>query len=187
MTRRERKERKAERLREWAEKRRAKSDAALGQFRQIADMIPPGQPILVDHYSARPMRRALERKDRAFGASVEHARKADNFESRAAGIDAQNDKSIYSDDPDAPERLRERIAELEARNARIKAYNTSCRKGQPDTSLLDDDQRKDLAVIVRVCAYQLRAGGQFPAYTTSNVNNNIKRLRDRLSQIEGTK
>jgi hypothetical protein len=51
MTTRERREARAARLREWADKREAKSTAAFDAVRQIADNIPMGQPILVGHHS----------------------------------------------------------------------------------------------------------------------------------------
>ena len=54
---RERRLAKAERLREWAEKRQAKSAAAFKGVHTIADGIPFGQPILVGHHSERHARR----------------------------------------------------------------------------------------------------------------------------------
>jgi hypothetical protein len=120
-TYRERRERRAERLRDWAEKRDAKASAARGTADSIMDAIPLGQPILVGHHSQRRHERAIVKLDNATRASAEHNAKASEFRRRADNIAAAADRAIYDDDPDAPERLRERIAELEAERDRIKA------------------------------------------------------------------
>lgn len=189
-TYRERREARADRLRGWAEKREAKAEAALEQARTMADMIPFGQPILVGHYSEGRDRRYRDRIGSTFERSLEHAEKARSMTGQAATIESQLDRSIYSDDPDAAERLEERIAELEAERDRIKAYNASCRKaaksgGAGDLTLLDDDQRADIQQLAKVCAWQVGAGGAFPAYKLSNLSGNIKRNRDRLAALRG--
>ena len=188
-TYRERREAKAERLREWADKREAKADAAYARARQLGDAIPFGQPVLVGHHSEGRHRRDLGRIDSAMTQTVEHSRKAEEMRRRADNIEAAAAHAIYSDDDDAVERLRERIAELEAERARIKAYNASCRKaakagGTGDTSILTDAERADLLSLAKYAPYQLRAGGAFPAYKLSNLSGNIKRNRDRLAELE---
>lgn len=173
-TYRERREAKAERLTEWAAKRRDKAAA----------LHASNEPYRGDHaFNTQPghipeRARAIARTERAWA----HTDKATEMERRAAGIEAQLDASIYDDDPDAIERLTERIAALEAERARIKAYNASCRKGTPDLALLDDRQRSDLATLARVASYQLGKGGAFPSYALSNLSGNIKRNRDRLER-----
>jgi hypothetical protein len=188
-TYRERREARAERLRDWAEKREAKSRAALDQSAAMVDAIPFGQPILVGHYSEGRDRRYRDRAWNTMGRGVEHARKAEEMSRKADNIEAAAERAIYDDDHDAADRLRERIAELEAERARIVAYNKSCRKaaktgGTGDLSLLDDRQRKDIANLARVCPYQVRAGGAFPAYATSNLGGNINRYRKRLAALD---
>ena len=79
--------------------------------------------------------------------------------------------------------LRERIASLEAERDRIKAYNASCRRSQPDPSLLDDQQRADLESVKRVASYQLGKGGSFPSYALSNLSGNLARNRQRLARL----
>lgn len=185
MTYRERRERRAERLREWAAKRELRSAAAFEQAHQISDMIPFGQPVLVGHHSQRRHERDLGRIDAAMGRGVEHQRKATKFVSRADNIEAAMEAAIYSDDPDAIEALERRIAGLEAERDRIKAYNASCRRGAPDESLLDEAQRDKLARVHKYAAFQLGKSGAFPAYALSNLNGNIKRNRDRLAILRG--
>ena len=146
---RQRREARAARLAEWADKREAKAEATRAEVDQIAGMIPFGQPVLVGHHSERHARRDAERIHNRTGQAIEHARKAGEMRRKAASIEAAADKAIYSDDEDAVERLTERIAELEAERDRIKAYNASCRKGSPDLSLLDDKQRQTIEGFAR--------------------------------------
>lgn len=123
MTYRERRERKAERLREWADQREAKGRAQVEGARTISSYIPFGQPILVGHHSEKRHRRDLDRIDRGFSNGYGNIEKADSFRSRADNIEAAADRAIYDDDPDAIERLEEKIAKLEAERERNKTFN----------------------------------------------------------------
>ena len=180
MTYRERREARAERLRAWAGKRYAQAadvDAWADKYRgDVAFNTQPGHI---------PERARLNRAQERAWRSTE---KADGMIARAANIEAAAAHAIYSDDEDAPERLRERIAKLEAERDRINAYNAACRKAGRATTeaiaLLDDRQRANLESLVKYASFQLRKGGQFPAYATSNLSGNIGRLRDRLERME---
>jgi hypothetical protein len=185
MTYRDRREARADRLDEWAGKREAKAEAAEASARQLADQIPFGQPILVGHHSEGHARRDADRIYNRTAKAYEHSAKADEMARKAANVRAAADRSIYSDDEDAIERLEERIAELEAERDKIKAYNASCRKGTPDTSLLSDKGRADLESIAKHAPYQLKKNGAMPAYATSNINGNITRNRNRLDKLRG--
>lgn len=190
-TYRERRLAKAERLREWSEAREAKqaalSEAARGD--EAATGIPFGQPILVGHHSERRHRRAIERMNRAMAASVDNSQKAERMAERADNIEAQAANAIYSDDPDAIERLREKIEEMEAERARIKAYNASCRKaakdgGTGDLSILTEPERESLLSTAKACPYQIGKGGSAPSYWLTNLGGNISRQRKRLAHLE---
>lgn len=163
MTYRERRMARAERLRTWAESREAKSEAAYEGARRIADNIPLGQPILVGHHSERRHRRDIDRIHNGFGASFEHARKAESMRARADSIEDAADRAIYSDDPDAIERLKERIAELEAERESRKAANAAWKRSDPATRLPERP---------------------WPSYSLSNLSGNIARLRGRLNALE---
>jgi Domain of unknown function (DUF3560) len=185
MTFRDRRERRAQRLREWAARRAAMSEAAFDRAHDVAGQIPLGQPVLVGHHSERRHRRDLARIDGAMAAGVEHGRMAERMSQRAGNIEAALEASIYDDDADAVERLRERIAALEAERERIKGYNASCRRGQPDPSLLDERQRETLADVARVSPFALGKGGAFPSYALSNLSGNLARNRQRLARLLG--
>lgn len=184
MTYRERREQKAERLREWAAKRAAKSESAFNQAHQIADGIPMGQPILVGHHSEGRARRDQDRIYSNMSKGVESQRMAERMSEKADNIEKAAEHAIYSDDEDAVDRLKERIAGLEAERASIKAYNASCRKGARDVDLLDKSQQENLVSIAKYASFQLGKNGEFPSYALSNLSGNINRQKKRLAELE---
>jgi Domain of unknown function (DUF3560)/Family of unknown function (DUF6381) len=190
-TYRERRAARADRLREWADKREAKADAASQRASDMASVIPFGQPILVGHYSEGWDRRYRDRIHSTMGAAVEHGRKAESMRSRADNIDAAADRAIYSDDPDAIERLREKVADLEGQRERWKAYNAACRKAGRCTeealALLDATQRREMTTTAERCPEFLGKAGQAPAYHVQNLTGLIGRTRKRLEALERRK
>lgn len=183
MTYRERRQRRVERLRGWAESRERRAAESFGKAAGIADQIPFGQPILVGHHSEGRHRRDVARIDSGMRAGVESARIAERHAERADNIEAAMDRAIYSDDPDAIEQLRARIANLEGARDRIKAYNATCRRGSPDESLLDERQRATLETVRRVAAYSLGPNGAMPGYALTNLGGNINRQKKRLAAL----
>lgn len=109
MTYRERRERRAERRREWADGREAKAEAARQASHDATAGIPLGQPILVGRHSEHRHRNAIERSQRQASRSVEHFDMAKRHIEAADTIEAQLERSIYDDDPNAIEQLRARI------------------------------------------------------------------------------
>lgn len=184
MTYRERRERKLQKLQEWAAARKAKEAAAIESAHRISDGIPLGQPILVGHHSERHARRDCARITGAYEKAHEHHTIAARHADKAATIRQQLEQSIYSDDADAVERLQEKIAAMEAERARIVAYNKSCRAGQRDCSLLDEKQKKSLILLVKHCPEQLGKNGAMPAYVCANLSGNIARARKRLPELQ---
>lgn len=173
-TYRERRLAKAERLREWAQKRERDAEAVFEAGRPFtSDIAFNTQP---GHFPFRA--RLLAREDRAHAS----LRKAHDMERRADGIEAAADRAIYSDDPDAVEALEARIAALEAERERWKAYNASCRKGTPNSSLLDVEQRRQ---IENLPPGFIGPKGQAPSYVLQNLGGNINRQKKRLAQLRG--
>ncbi len=184
MTRRERLERRREQRQAWAQARQDDAAARLDQAHRIADMIPLGQPILVGHHSERRHRRDLDRIDSNMARGCDSLHMAEHHVGKAAGLQCQLDSSIFSDDPDAVDALRRRIAGLEAKRDRIKAYNASCRRGARDLSLLDSAEREHIVSLARVAPYAIRGNGAFPSYVLSNLGADIRRNQERVADLE---
>lgn len=186
MTYRERKEARLQRRLDWAESRRRKAETRFASAHRIMDGIPLGQPILVGHHSERHARRNAERIDNGIRAGLESQTMAEHHVSVAGGIQHQLDTSIYSDDVDGAQRMRERIATLEAERDRVKAYNATARKAKGthgDLTLLTENEKRVLLDCIRFQGYSCKFG-QYPAYHLSNLNGNIARNRKRLVQLE---
>jgi len=129
MTRRERLERKLERRQAWAQKAQARSAARFAAADRLASGIPLGQPILVGHHSERHARADAARIDSNMRHGCEQADLATHHTSAAAGLEAQLDRSIFSDDANAIEELEARIADNEAKRERMKTVNRLYKKG----------------------------------------------------------
>ena len=89
-------------------------------------------------------------------------------------IDAQLDTSIYEDDLDAIERLRERINQREARREEMKAANAAYRKAH----------RAELRAMT---AFERDRAVPFPGYALSNLGGCISRDKKRLARLEGSR
>lgn len=74
---------RAERMDARAQRAEQEADAAEAKARAISDLIPIGQPLLQDHYSAPAHRRDLERIERNQRRSLEASRKARNAQAAA--------------------------------------------------------------------------------------------------------
>lgn len=181
MTRRDRLAAKAERRREWAGKAEARSGARFDAAHRLAHQIPFGQPILVGHHSERSARRDAERIDRDMTKGVEEYRLAEHHRGAAAGLEAQLERSVFTDDPDAVERLEERIREKEEKAERYAAINKAWRKGGADavraSGLASEALCATMAETMRLCPWlgvPLDTGGLRAA---------IRRDKERIEQV----
>lgn len=172
-TYRERRLARADRLEGWADAREARqpalNEAARGD--EAATGIPFGQPILVGHHSEGRHRNAIARLDRAMGAAVENGQKAREMAGRADMIRSQVDQAIYSDDPDAAERLTEKIAALEAKRDGMKAANAEFRKANRE-------------LLKGRSAYERSCAMPHASYELTNLGATIRIAKKRLADIE---
>jgi hypothetical protein len=188
MTYRERRLAKAERLREWADKREKKSATAFQSAERIASGIPMGQPILVGHHSERRHRRDLDRIHNGMSKGVEHSRMADSMNSRAANIDAAADRAIYRDDPDAIERLTAKLETLEAQRARMNAANKAYRKGSAAyAAYMGITAEAEQAIRAKIEAGYSWCRQPHPGYELQNIGGTITKERKRLAEFTAAK
>ena len=193
LTTRERRENRAERRRDWQESRERKTAQAVKAFEAAREQVPPmGEPIKVGHHSEGRHRKSIERVDRKLEQMVEHDRMAKRHGGRAANLERELDRSIYSDDEDAIERLEERIAELEARRERMKTINRIVRAAlKRGGGKLMPGAFDELGLSTKERADLLSAAGNtfepfkgYPSYALSNLGGNISRQRQRLARLQ---
>ncbi len=174
MTRRERLQRKLEKRREWAEGRDAKAGACFKvaePFRgDCAFNTQPG------HIPERA--RVIAAQERGF----EHSKMADHHRAKAGGLADQLDRTIFDDDPDAVERLEERIRENEAKRDRMKQVNTLYRKGDAaGLAALGLDLERLRARVASVGLSFVKA--PFEGYQLSNLGATIRKDKERIETI----
>jgi DNA repair exonuclease SbcCD ATPase subunit len=183
MTRRERLERKVERRREWADKAETRSTELSKQSHDMMSVIPMGQPILVGHHSEKRDRNYRDRAWNKMGKAVEQGNLATHHTEKAAGLEAQLENSIFSDDSDAVEAIEKRIAEREAERERMKLVNKLYRKG-------DAEGLKALGIDLEALKLKLAAAGSYWGkaphlpYEMSNLGGRITADKKRLEVIK---
>lgn len=146
--------------------------------------IPLGQPILIGHHSERRHRAALERADNNMRKGVEAHKKAEHMRGRADGVGRAG---VSSDDPDAIEKLREKLAELEKTLEQMKATNKALKKAFKTG---DDQPLRDLGLspagIAALKVPDVCGGIGFQPYEMSNRSANIRRIKKRIANLEAT-
>ncbi len=182
----ERREARIDRYRELSQKADQKSTQMHQQSRDMVKHIPMGQPILVGHHSEKAHRRLLDRSWNKLGQAVQEGRKAEYYKEKAAAA-ASND-AIFSDDPDAIEKLQAKIAEAEREQEFMKAVNRVCRSKktttEEKTAILRDTYHFDSTSIHNLLTpeYSYEKPG-FQGWRLSNNNANIRRMKQRLEQL----
>lgn len=164
-------------------------------FETIHSFIPFGQPILVGHHSEKRHRRDLDKANRAMQMSFDAQKLAGELRARASGL---GEHGISSDDPDAPSKIKEKIAELEALQATmvqankvIRAfYKTGVRAESTDEELARYfEKMAEAGISSKAHARQMLKPSWgshvgFEQYQLSNNSANLRRYKDRLAQVE---
>ena len=177
-------EARKERYRALAEKSRTRANELINRASNMASVIPFGQPILVGHHSEGRDRRYRARIGHTMSKGADLLKKADYYARRA---ESTNNYAISADDPDALEKLRERIAALKMAQERMKAANAAIRKHKKSA----DEQQAALEAIgftaeqaVELLKPDFAGRLGFAPFQLTNNNATIKRLEDRLKVLE---
>jgi len=174
----EKQEARRERLLARAEKNRSLSTASYNRARRIMDGIPLGQPILVGHHSEKHHRRDIARIDAGIGKSVNLGNYADELERRA---DSVGKAGISSDDPEAVVKLKEKLADMEARQARMKAVNSAFRKGTlAELGISPEGIERIKQEVEKAYSWDKKPHA---GWELSNNNANIKRVKQRTEEL----
>lgn len=175
----ERKQKRIEYAKAQAEKNEKKADTLYNTAREMGSHIPFGQPILVGHHSERADRNYRQKINNTFEKSFEASNKVSYYKDKANAI--ENNNAIFSDDPNAVEKLRTKIEKLEKHQLFMKDTNKYIRKKDKDSFLkLEEATEK---VWNHLNTPDCFGGLGFASYELTNNNANIKRLKVRLAQL----
>lgn len=175
----QRKEDRIERLQERAERLNRESSGLLNTARTMAQAIPLGQPILVGHHSERGDRNYRARIDSKYRKAFEMSDQADDLARRAAA--AESNRAISSDNPDAVDLLKEKLAKLEETRAKFRKLNELLRKNDLeglkgmglDEAQIENLKKPDFAGRVGIADYQF-----------SNLAGRVRQIKQRIAALE---
>lgn len=172
-----------ERRKNHFESQAAKNDAAADAHRDAADKIgsyiPPGQPILVGHHSEKRHRRDLEKIDSHMVRARTADEKAEYYRNAVQAMDSNT--AISSDDPDAIEKLEQKVEILTNLQEFMKEANKCIRKKDKAKFLTLPFATEDLWIRLNVPDCFKCTG--FAIYRLKNNNANIRRYRLRLDDL----
>lgn len=177
----QRKQDRIDRYLENAGKARAESSALSQQAHTMLSAIPPGQPMLPDHYSYKSDERYRDRIDTKMRQSISADEKADYYEGKARA--AANNRAISSDDPDAVQKLQEKLTALEKLQAKMKTTNAYYRKHQTCRGCEGITDEEAARLDQRVKDGYSWETAPYPAYALSNNNQEIHRIKKRLETL----
>jgi proteasome lid subunit RPN8/RPN11 len=183
----QRREDRIERLENRAAAAEEESSAAYAQSHKIISAIPMGQPILVGHHSEKHHRRDLATADRLMTKSVEASEKANYYQGRADA--ARKNSTISSDDPNALNKLQDKLQQLQAAQERDKSLNAYYRKHKTlkgFEGITDEEAEKADAELAEQDASPYSTGkhSPVPSWVLSNRNGEIARLKQRLANLQ---
>ena len=157
------------RLRVRAERIEAEANSTHRRSRSYIEHIPFGQPILVGHHSEKRHRNAIKKSWDALGKAVALTEKAERLRYRASRV---GKAGISSDDPEGIDKLKAKVAKLEAEQAQMKAANAAWRKAGNKPGRQADGTWQD---------------GPYARYELTNNNANIRRIKQRIAHLERQK
>lgn len=166
------------RLEEAAASARVEAHMTYRRAKNMASAIPFGQPILVDHYSARGDRNYRARIHNTFGKAFALNDRADELARRAATVGTAG---ISSDDPAAIAKLQTELSQRQAQQDRMKKANKLVRANNRDGLVAMGYAPKEIEALFKpdFCG---RIG--YPDYALTNNNANIRRIKQRIEQLE---
>lgn len=115
----ERKQKRIERYKELSQKAKAESEARSNSTANRILMMTPGQPIIIGHHSEKKAIRLHERASEDIRKAIEADNKSKYYEEKIETV--KNNKAIYNDDPNAIQKLKEKLEYLENQRNLIKA------------------------------------------------------------------
>jgi hypothetical protein len=181
----EKREARIERFKELASKNEQLSIQAFNQADKMASVIPFGQPILIGHHSEKRDRNYRSKIHGKMDQGVALSQKSSYYEDRAEAAESNN--AISSDNPDALKLLEAKLAKLQQYQETMKAIN----------KIIKNKKKADVEKVAEMEAMGVPAGRAlqlmqpdwcgrigFPDYKLTNNNGNMKRIKDRIAQLQ---
>jgi len=166
------------RFEELAGQAETQSTMTYTRARTMASAIPFGQPILVGHHSEGRDRNFRAKIHNTFGKAFVLQEKAAHYQQRAAGVGTGG---ISSDDPAAIAKLRDQLDQMQAAQDKMKKANALLKKGD-DAGLAALGFTAEQVAKLKMPDFSRRVG--FPAYALTNNNANMRRVKDRIAELE---
>lgn len=183
----ERQAEKLERYQELAQKKEREGNALINRAHQMADQIPFGQPILIGHYSEKRDRNYRDRIGNTWDKGFATLKTAEHYERKVQSIESS--RAISSDAPDAIELLKEKLRKCTEFQEHAKTVNKIVRKKIGDeekVKLLIESGLKESTARAALVPDELHRVG-IPSYALTNNNGNMKRIKERIAQLEKEK
>lgn len=179
----EKQEARRQRYLDLANKAHQEYEAKHQEAHQMAQVIPFGQPILVGHHSEGRDRRFRGRIHNKFGQAFAALEKAEHYQEKAASV---GKGGISSDDPEALQKLRLKLANLQRNHENMKAANRAIR-----ASKNDDERIRTLIAIgfTEEQAHELITPDcfgyvGFAPFSLVNHNAKINSVKKRIATLE---
>ena len=177
----ERKQKRIEKFERLAGGKSVESETRIKKARDMCSGIPFGQPILVGHHSEKRDRAHRSQIEKNFQKGVEAEKASQEYAEKAEA--ARNNENIYSDDPAAISKLKQKIAKLSAFQDEMKRINKIYRSKKTDEEKRAELQKIDVKEeSINIILSQEFKG--FPAWKLTNNNAKIKTAKNRLLQLE---
>jgi hypothetical protein len=182
-----------ERLRVRAARLKAQAERRIDKARQMASVIPFGQPILVGHHSEGRDRNYRGRIDAGFTKGFADLKEAQELERRAEAAEKNAERVVSSDDPDAVSKLKRKLEEVESLRVSGRAINkiiqAARRKHSPTewgfaaaADLLKAGHSEKLVNVLLTADFAGRYG--MPDYKLANLGAEARRLAIRIKSLE---
>jgi len=179
----QKKQARIDRYRDRAEKAEKESERRFKAAHDAVKHIPFGQPILVGHHSEAGHRATLKRSHNHMDKGCEAYDKAKHYVGKAWA--AENNNAISSDDPEAIDKLKEKLEKRVKLQAQYKTVNkiVKRKKGTQEEKIKELEER-GIKDAVRLFDPDFSGRIGIPSYALSNNNANIRRIKQRIEQLE---
>ncbi|MBL4781815.1 MAG: DUF3560 domain-containing protein [Porticoccaceae bacterium] len=181
----EQQEARKDRMLERADKASEESQATYNRAKDMASVIPFGQPILVGHHSEQRDRNYRNKIHNTFGKAFDLDGKADHYRQKAATV---GNAGIASNDPEAIEKLKDKLTGLQRSQEIMKTVNKIIRAAK----LTDAEKTAEIvaagllseAQAIEILKPDYCGGVGFASYSLSNNNAEINRTKKRIAGLD---